>query len=234
LLGADDRRHRRTRAELPVLAVDLPGRGCSPVPLAGVTVSGCVAEVVRQIEAAGLREVVLVGHSLAGVILPEVATRVGPGRVRRLVFLTCAVPPEGARVVDVLRGPLRAIAAVAARRRSPTRLPTFVALAAFANGMDREQRRVVARSLCPEAGWLIGEPVSRRGFDTTVPRTWVLTRRDRGLTQAQQRRSIDNLGGVDECIELDAPHDAMVSHPNELADILVARVHANRREALSK
>lgn len=215
---------------VPVLAVDLPGRGRSPVPLAGVTVRGCVDEAVRQIEVAGLRDVVLVGHSLAGVILPGVATLLGSGRVKRLVFLTCAVPPEGGSVVDVLRGPLRAIAAVAARRRSPTRLPTFVALAAFANGMDREQRRVVAASLCPEAGWLIGEAVSRQGFDPTIPRTWVLTRRDRGLTPAQQRRSIDNLGGVDECVELDAPHDAMVSHPDELADILLTRVRGDAAE----
>jgi pimeloyl-ACP methyl ester carboxylesterase len=207
-----------------VLAVDLPGRGRAAVPLAGVTLGRCVDEVVRQIEAAGLGDVVLVGHSLAGAILPGVATRLGSGRVQHLVFLTCAVPPEGGSVVDVLRGPLRAIAAVAARRRSPTRLPTFVALATFANGMDREQRRVVAESLCPEAGWLIGEAVSRQGFSPTIPRTWILTRRDRGLTPTQQRRSIDNLGGVDECVELDAPHDAMVSHPDELADALLARV----------
>jgi pimeloyl-ACP methyl ester carboxylesterase len=210
-----------------VLAVDLPGRGYSTVPLAGVTISVCVDEVVRQIDGAGVSDVVLVGHSMAGVILPGVATRLGSVRARRLVFLTCAVPPEGGCVVDVLRGPLRTIAAIAARRRSPTRLPTFVALAAFANGMDPAQRRVVVASLCPEAGWLIAERVSRRGFDPSTPRTWILTRRDRGLTPAQQRRSIGNLGGVDECIELDAPHDAMVSHPDALGDILLERARVD-------
>jgi pimeloyl-ACP methyl ester carboxylesterase len=219
--------------DIRVVAVDLPGRGRSSVPLAGVTVAGCVDEVVRQIEAAGVDDVVLVGHSLAGVILPSVATRLGSRRVRRLVFLTCAVPPEGGSVVDVLRGPLRAIAAVAARRRGPTRLPAFVAVAAFANGMDRSLRRIVADSLCPEAGWLIAEPVSRHGLDPTIPRTWILTRRDRGLRPAQQRRSIDNLGGVDECIELDAPHDAMISHPNDLADILLARTHVEAPKAVT-
>jgi pimeloyl-ACP methyl ester carboxylesterase len=185
----------------------------------------CVDETVRQIDEAGLDAVVLVGHSLAGAILPGVAMRLGSGRVLRLVFLTCAVPPEGGSVVDVLRGPLRAIAAVAARRRSPTRLPAFVALAAFANGMNREQRRVVAGSLCPEAGWLMAEPVTREGLDATTPRSWILTRKDRGLSPAQQHRSIDNLGGVDECIQLDAPHDAMVSHPDHVADILLAALH---------
>jgi pimeloyl-ACP methyl ester carboxylesterase len=148
------------------------------------------------------------------------------------VFLTCAVPPEGGSVVDVLRGPLRAIAALAARRRSPTRLPAFVALVAFANGMDRAQRRVVAGTLCPEAGWLIAEPVTRQGLDATIPRTWILTRKDRGLSPAQQRRSIDNLGGVDECVELDAPHDAMVSHPGDLAGILLASARRHAPEVM--
>jgi len=210
--------------DVPVLAVDLPGRGSSVVPLAGLTVDRCVDEVVRQVDDAGLSDVVLVGHSLAGIILPGVAARLGSRRVRRLVFLACAVPPDGGTVIDVLRGPLRAIAVVASRRRSPTRLPTVVALAAFGNGMSRAQRRVIAASLCPEAGWLVREPVHRRGFDPTLPRTWLLTSRDRGMTPRMQRRSIDNLGGVDECVELDAPHDAMVSHPEQLAEILVRRV----------
>jgi pimeloyl-ACP methyl ester carboxylesterase len=219
--------------DVPVLAVDLPGRGRSRVPLAGVTLRACVEETVRQIDEAGLDDVVLVGHSLAGAILPGVATRLGSGRVQRLVFLTCAVPPEGGSVVDLLRGPLRAIAAVAARRRSPTRLPAFVAVAAFANGMDREQRRVVAESLCPEAGWLIAEPITRQEFDATIPRTWILTRKDRGLSPAQQHRSIDNLGGVDECLELGAPHDAMVSHPDHLAEILLASARRDVPEVMT-
>jgi hypothetical protein len=34
---------------------------------------------------------------------------------------------------------------------------------------------------------------------------------------------IDNLGGVDEVVELDTCHDAMVSDPRGLAAILAAR-----------
>jgi pimeloyl-ACP methyl ester carboxylesterase len=214
--------------DVPFVAVDLPGRGRSRVPLRDATLTTCIDETVRQIDEAGLDDVILVGHSLAGAILPGAATRLGSDRVQRLVFLTCAVPPEGGSVVDVLRGPLRAIAAVAARRRSPTRLPAFVALAAFANGMTPQQPRIVAGALCPEAGWLIVEPVTRENFDETIPRTWILTRKDRGLSRAQQQRSIGNLGGVEECIELDAPHDAMVSHPDQLAEILLT---AARRSA---
>ena len=222
--------HRRA-PECPVLAVDLPGRGRSRVPLVGATVDSCIRETVRQIDEAGLDEVTLVGHSMAGVVLPGAAIQLEPDRVTGLVFLACSVPPEGGRVVDVLRGPLQVIAAMAARRRSPTELPAFVAMAAFANGMDRAQRRVVAASLCPEAGWLLREPVSHQGLDPRIPRTWVLTRRDRAMTPAQQRRSIRNLGGVSHLVELDTCHDAMVSRPDDLATLLLTPADAVTRSS---
>ncbi|UTP28072.1 alpha/beta fold hydrolase [Streptomyces rapamycinicus] len=49
------------------LAVDLPGRGTrAGVPLGTVTLSDCADAVREDVEARGLREVVLVGHSFAG------------------------------------------------------------------------------------------------------------------------------------------------------------------------
>jgi pimeloyl-ACP methyl ester carboxylesterase len=56
------------------------------------------------------------------------------------------------------------------------------------------------------------------------PVTWILTTRDGAVSPALQRRSIAALGTVDEVVEVDAPHDVMVSDPDELADILLARL----------
>ena len=52
----------------------------------------------------------------------------------------------------------------------------------------------------------------------------MLTLRDKSLPPRQQRRFIENLGGVDEVIELDTCHNAMISMPDELAAILVGRL----------
>jgi hypothetical protein len=56
-----------------------------------------------------------------------------------------------------------------------------------------------------------------------VPRTWILTTRDRALSVESQRRSIAAIGGVQTIIEMDTCHDLMVSEPRRLAEILVER-----------
>ncbi len=56
-----------------------------------------------------------------------------------------------------------------------------------------------------------------------IPRTWILTRRDRALAPKLQRKYIDALGGVQTLIEIDTCHMVMVSEPEWLAEILVER-----------
>jgi len=56
-----------------------------------------------------------------------------------------------------------------------------------------------------------------------VPRTWVLTTHDRALSQSSQRASMAALGGVQEVIPIDACHDVMFSHPEQLARVFLER-----------
>jgi hypothetical protein len=56
-----------------------------------------------------------------------------------------------------------------------------------------------------------------------VPRTWILTLRDRALSPTFQRRAIDAIGGVQAIIEMDTCHMLMVREPRRLAEILVDR-----------
>jgi hypothetical protein len=56
-----------------------------------------------------------------------------------------------------------------------------------------------------------------------VPRTWILTRRDRTHSAKEQRASIEAIGGVQTLIEMETCHGLMVSEPERLAEILVER-----------
>ena len=100
-----DELHRRA-PDLPVLAVDLPGRAGKPGELAALSIGECVESVVADIENAGLREVVVCGHSMAGVIVPSVVTKLGSPRVREMILAAAFVPPQGSSVLDTLGGPL--------------------------------------------------------------------------------------------------------------------------------
>lgn len=213
---------RALDSDAKVLAVNLPGHGDEPGDLGTLTIARCVDSVTAQVLATQPGRVVLVGHSMAGITLPGVAEKLGPSLVQRIIFLACCVPPDGKTVLDTLQAPMSYIAARAAKKGgvSPP-LPAFLAHWIFGNGMTREQKRFVSRSLCAESSQVTMEPVDRSGFPI-VPMSWILTRRDRALRPALQRQFIANLGGVDEVLELDTCHDAMISEPFKLAKLILA------------
>ena len=89
--------------------------------------------------------------------------------------------------------------------------------------MSRERRRFAAARLHPEPLSVIAEPVDRSDMPEEVTRTWILTLRDRSMSPRRQRTYINELGGVDSVICVDACHDVMYSHPERLAAILAER-----------
>ena len=213
----------RQEPELKVLAVDLPGRGGRPADLSTVTIADWVDSAVADIEEAGFGDVVVVGHSMAGLTVPGVVAKLGQARVREMIFLTAFVPPQGSSVVDTLRGPLAPLARSARRLPQSFELPPAAARFAFCNGMTREQRKLVVSRLYRESPNVIFEPADRSDLPDDVPRAWIMTLRDRALSLRQQLTAIRSLGGVETMICLDGCHDAMFSHPERLAAILADR-----------
>lgn len=210
----------------PALAVDLPGRGATPGDLGTLTVADFAASVLADADRAGRDRFVLVGHSLGGLTITEVA-RVAPGRVAALVFVSCAVPPEGRSVMDTAAPDVRDLGERARTRPRVGRgagLDEATARAMFCNDMDDEQARFVLDRLGAEAEGIVWEPVTRAGIPPSIPKTWVRLLQDRSLPPSVQDASVRNLedvpGGTVEVVDLDAGHDAMVSRPAELAAIL--------------
>ena len=210
--------------ELRILAVDLPGRGGKPADLTTVTISDWVNSVVADIEDAALGNVVVVGHSMAGLTVPGVVAKLGAARVCEMILLAAFVPPQGKSVVDTLRGPLAPLARSAGwieRKSFP--MPPALARFAFCNGMTREQRRVTLSRLCMESPNVIFEPADRSDLPDDVPRTWIMTLDDRALSVRQQLYAIKQLGGVDTMICVHGCHDVMFSDPRRVATILADR-----------
>ena len=221
---------RRQAPDLPVLAVDLPGRAGKPADLASVSIGDCVESVVADIEGAGLSDVVICGHSMAGVTIPSVVTRLGSSRVREMILAAAFVPPQGTSVLDTLGGPLGWYARrAAAARQVPVTMPRLAARLAFCNGMTRRQRRFLLLRICGESIRLVTEKADRGQLPYDIPRTWILTLRDHSLSVRTQRRSIDVIGGVRTLIPVDTCHDLMVSEPERLAEILVERCRLHAR-----
>jgi pimeloyl-ACP methyl ester carboxylesterase len=214
---------RHLAPELTVLAVDLPGRRGKPGDLSAVSIADCVDSVIADVEDAGIEEIVVCGHSLGGVTVPGVVAKLGRSRVREMILAAAFLPPEGMSVLDGLGGPLAWYARRAAAQQTAVAMSRFAARLAFCNGMTAYQREFVLSRICGESIHLVVEKVDRSDLPNDVSWTWILTRRDRALSQRQQRRSMSALRGGGTVIPIDTCHDLMVSEPRRVAEILVDR-----------
>ena len=153
--------------------------------------------VVADIEDAGFDDVVIVGHSLAELTVPGVVTKLGASRVREMVFAAAFVPPEGTAVVDTLPGPVAWYARRTAEHARSATLPNSLAGVRVLQRDDRVSSGGSTATACtPDRRPSSSRRSSRRDMPDDVPRTWILTLRDRALSVKSQRRSIEALGGV--------------------------------------
>lgn len=213
----------RLAPELTVVALDMPGRRNKPGDLRDVTIADCVDSLVGDIESAGLKDIVIAAHSLGGLPLPGVVTALGAARVREMIFAAAFLPPEGTSIVESSPWVIGTIARRRAKKNVPKPAPKSYARFVFLNGVAAHRRGFMTGKLYAESLRMLTEKVSRRGMPDGIPRTWILTRRDRTLTPKLQRKYIDALGGVQTLIEVDTCHMLMVSEPERLAEILVER-----------
>jgi pimeloyl-ACP methyl ester carboxylesterase len=205
------------------IAVDLPGRGRHPGDLATLTVNDFVDSVVADIVESDLTDVTLVGHSLAGITLPGVVGKI-PDRLRRVVFVSCAVPPDGVPLAEVLEGFSPHAAQIAQqlgdRLVDPEGLlHPDLATAMFCNDMDAAQTASTLERRVPEVMGVMSEAADLSGLQSGVPRTYVRLIEDAIVSLQTQNRMIENMGGA-EVADLDSGHMAMISRPADLARLL--------------
>lgn len=217
--------HAQSGGRARCLALDAPGcglkRGRDTSKIAFADIS---RELIADIEAAGLHDVVLVGHSQAGMQMPQMA-EFAPGLFRRLVFLTCSAPLPGKSTLDQMGHGLHG--------SSPDEVgwpidPATSSMeerfaAMFCNDMDEVQ----AAAFLARLGSDMWPPVCyshtdwRRDHLKDMPVTYILCERDMSLPAAWQETFAERLH-ADRLLRLDAGHQAMNTKPGRLAELLLA------------
>ncbi|WP_127128763.1 alpha/beta fold hydrolase [Georgenia sp. SYP-B2076] len=211
-------RARGHRAE----AVDLPGSGADDSPAEEVTLDAYV-ERVRQALAALPQPVTLVGHSMGGVVITQVAARY-PELVSSLIYVAAFLPGHGQSLVAMTELPEGADDGVQ-RSMVVAGEPPVASLSAA-------DARAIFMGECPaglvaQALPLIGTqalapfltPVELPDGGVPVRRDYVLSALDRAIPPALQRRMATE-GGATTVIELAADHSPFYSCPDELVDAL--------------
>jgi pimeloyl-ACP methyl ester carboxylesterase len=168
-----------------------------------------------------LRDVVLVGHSYAGAVITCAADRIGE-RLRHLVHLDAFIPREGESVLDLLPAERRAGFEHLARTEGEGwRIPLEWRSALHGWGVSEEDdlRWMVPR-MTPQPLRPMQEPIVTGRAAARLPRTFIHCRfKPAGDTFAPAAAQARREGW--RVRELDVGHDAMVTAPREVADLLL-------------
>lgn len=199
------------------LAIDLPGRPNNEMAAEDVSLDAFTGDVLQVLD--GFAEpAILVGHSLGGVTLSEVAER-APEQVQALVYVTAFMLRDGESAREVLRDDDSIVRA--SRKISNDGLTSSLrldklreALCADCSTDDYER----ARSLVvPEALAVARTPVhttaQRFGL---VPRFYIECRRDRTIPLHAQRRMVEAMPCI-EVFSMDTSHSPFFAAPEQLA-----------------
>lgn len=205
----------RPKLALPSVAVDLPGRGTRPLTGQPVTIDQCVEAVIADADAAGMSKMVLVGHSMGGITITEVANRY-PDRVAQLVYVAALVLPPGSTVFDLYS--LDPTPAADPAGVMPL-LDESMAHQMFASDLSPEAFAPAHAQCVPEPVGLFAATVS--GYDSGVPATYIRCRRDGAVSIEVTDQMVARLQ-PETVHDIDADHDIMLSQPDVVADLLNA------------
>lgn len=205
-----------------VIAVDLPGHGTNPYPTEKVTFKVYTDYLTNFLKDLG-EPVILVGHSLAGAVITQVAEYV-PELVKKLVYVTASLLPNGKSNLDFCHVDY-------------TPLLTFSddpAKAAICFGLN-EKAKDFFYPCCPEddaqramervcvQSILIHEPMQttpeRFG---RIPKVFIEALQDQAILPEEQR-AMTAAVPCEKVFSLDGDHSLFYSKPKELTDILLAQ-----------
>jgi pimeloyl-ACP methyl ester carboxylesterase len=209
-----------------VLAPSLTGLG-DRSHLVGKTKLGAVIDLNLHIQDVGawlewedLSDVILVGHSYAGMVITAVADRM-PDRIAHLFYVDAVIPEDGKAIVDLIPPEMAAsVRAAAAANDDPTRMPPAPPEALGITDPG-DVAWVTAKS--------VGMPMATHeqqieltgAYKNIAKRTYVAcTDPVLGGLEATAAAARDD----PDCnyFEIATGHDPMITKPRELAELLLA------------
>ncbi|MEP4378919.1 MAG: alpha/beta fold hydrolase [Alphaproteobacteria bacterium] len=199
------------------IAVDLPGHGDNTVPMKDVTLDAYVDHVC-DVVSAQTEPVVLVGHSLGGMTITQVAERL-PDRIAWVVYLTAMMPKNGQNraALAEFEGPVdMASKRIISEDGLSSTIPEEIIPPTFYGECSAEDVARAIERLVPQAV----EPLQCQAQTTperfgAVRRAFVECERDNAIPIDMQRAMIA-AQPCDRVFTIDTDHSPFYSAPNEL------------------
>ncbi len=202
---------------LPSVAVAVSSRREDATP------ASCADQIVKEIDKTGAKRVILVLHSLAGVLASELAARLG-NRIESTVFVAAVVPAPGKRFVDAMGFPNSLVLKVLFKFNPKGLKPSKSMLRAeLCNDLSEADAAALVDQY--EAEWP-GLYLGRVEDARSVPRpAYIRLTSDRSVQPKLQDRMIANLQNP-KVLDLDAGHMAMLSKPDGLGKLVMQAIES--------
>jgi pimeloyl-ACP methyl ester carboxylesterase len=183
-----------------------------------------IADVANLLQWEDLRDVVLVGHSYGGMVITGVADRTRE-RIAKVVYFDALWPVDGDTVDSLIGG--AGAEGVLVNGATPESAPLLAAGKETATHMgltDPDDIAWAAARLTPQPPATLRQPL--RLTSPLDMHILVIECTDNAPTDAGTRRSVDRAYVAAKersnvtIVQLHAPHDAMLTHPDETTRIL--------------
>jgi hypothetical protein len=202
-----------------VFTPDLPGSGDNPTPIPKVTLQLYIDHIANILNSAN-EKVILVGHSMAGILISELAERF-PSKIKTLVYLCSFMPQNGESLMDIVkdRPNLHLSLSFSKDFVSSTINEDCIEDGLF-NRCTPEDIKYAKALLKPQAHIVFETKVNLTETNYgRIPKIYIECTIDNAISIELQREMIAH-GKPEKIFSLETDHSPFFSTPKELAEIL--------------
>lgn len=182
-----------------------------------VGLSTFIQDVLSVIENEELNEINLVGHSFAGSVISALADRI-PEKIRRLIYLDALIVPSGESALSIL--PLE-VQQERSRTIDEEGLRMAIPSAEKMGVFEKNQIAWLNRRLTPHPINAYKEQLNlQHAIGNGIPKTYIAVTNPSYAPLEKTREWVKQQGDW-EFEELEAGHDAMITSPKELTELLI-------------
>ena len=205
-----------------VITFDLPGHGKDQTAIKDISLEAYVQKVKDEILKLD-EPVVLVGHSLAGFVVSQVAEEI-PDKIEKLVFIAAMIPYEGKTVFDIVNADIESQLLqnlIFAEDKSWATVNEETLKNVVYNKASTEQIAEAAPNLVHQATqpFFAAVETSANAFGK-IDKTYIVCEHDKILSPTAQRNLIEQIG-ISKSLTLSTGHVPNVENPDALAQAIL-------------